>query len=409
MDKPTRQNRVREALGRIYDQQPPYFREYLRRFQQDPTSRVFAPLAEAYRRLGRLDEAIEICREGLEHHPDFHGGRIAYAKCLADKKQLHDARRELERVVCSVPENLLAQRLLGEVNLVIGDKEAALHAFKMALLLSPADVALAEKVHQLERQAVQPDADPGPPPPRQEEWQPSSDSLYQPEALPPSVREDFVERNLLETEDPLGASSALDAMLNESDEELGDNLAPLWQAEASPSAHAASPPPKGAGHDDIFISEPLLADGFDLGVEDEDEGAGGQVTGSADAVVDEGLDALIGRESISLEEPFKVEHVSEIFRQEEEETVLQEITTETLGDLYFSQGQFERSLRIFEKLDGRGGSASLAHKIQACKARLGVTREQMVRTRQMEVLRHVLLRAKSVDGAKGASVTHHRP
>src|SRR5580704_11425858 len=73
MEKTPRPNRIREALGQLHEQQPPYFREYLRRFQEDPTSRVFAPLAEAYRRLGRFDEAIDICREGLEHNTDFHG------------------------------------------------------------------------------------------------------------------------------------------------------------------------------------------------------------------------------------------------------------------------------------------------------------------------------------------------
>src|SRR5580698_2425157 len=95
-EKTTRQNRVREALGRIYDNYPPYFREYLRRFREDPTSRVFAPLAEAYRRMGQVEEAIEICREGLEHHPDFHGGRVALAKCYIDKRLFAEARVELE-------------------------------------------------------------------------------------------------------------------------------------------------------------------------------------------------------------------------------------------------------------------------------------------------------------------------
>jgi len=151
LEKTSRQNRVREALGRLYDQQPPYFREYLRRFQEDPTSRVFAPLAEAYRKLGRVDEAIEICREGLEHHPDFYSGRVALAKCLVDKKDYQAARDELERVVRAVPENLLAQRVLGETYQACGDLNSALHCFKMALLLSPADVTLTEKVHSLEQ------------------------------------------------------------------------------------------------------------------------------------------------------------------------------------------------------------------------------------------------------------------
>src|SRR4051812_26198397 len=105
-------NRIREALSRIYDGQTPYFREYLRRYQEDPKSRVFAPLAEAYRRSGKVDDAIQICLEGLKHHPEFAGGRVALAKCYYDKKEFGACRDELELVVEKIPENLLAQRLL---------------------------------------------------------------------------------------------------------------------------------------------------------------------------------------------------------------------------------------------------------------------------------------------------------
>jgi len=35
LEKTPRQNRVREALGRIYDQQPPEIKEYLKRYQED--------------------------------------------------------------------------------------------------------------------------------------------------------------------------------------------------------------------------------------------------------------------------------------------------------------------------------------------------------------------------------------
>lgn len=405
-DKTTRQNRVREALGRLYDQQPPYFREYLRRFQEDPTSRVFAPLAEAYRRLGRVDEAIEICREGLEHHPDFHGGRVAYAKCLVDKKQFPDARRELERVVYAVPENLLAQRLLAEVNSILGDVDAALHAFKMALLLSPADVGLAEKVHQLERESGPPgqaapvSIEVPPPAPVVEDWQPSDDIGFVPEASrpPASARDEYVERDLQKTPDPLSPSNSLEALLN-SDEELGDDLAPLWQVDENTGiGHLAPVPPKGAGHDDMFVAEPLAAEAEGLGMLDENSEEDDEAPleiGSAEPVVDEGLEALLGREENSaVDEPFKVEHVSQIFQDDQKGASPQEITTETLGDLYFSQGQFERALKIFEKL-GDVNSPEIARKIQACKSRLGVTREQMVRNRQIETLKKVLGRAKS--------------
>ena len=58
---------------------PPIIYEYLKKYQEDPSSRVFAPLAESYRKAGLADEAIEIAREGLRVHPNFVGGRVALA------------------------------------------------------------------------------------------------------------------------------------------------------------------------------------------------------------------------------------------------------------------------------------------------------------------------------------------
>ena len=46
---------------------------YLRSYSQDPTSRVFAPLGETYRKLGKLDEAIEVLNEGMKTHPKLRG------------------------------------------------------------------------------------------------------------------------------------------------------------------------------------------------------------------------------------------------------------------------------------------------------------------------------------------------
>ena len=45
----------------------PNLEKYLKEYQENPRSRVFAPLAEAYRKSGLIDEAIDICREGLEY------------------------------------------------------------------------------------------------------------------------------------------------------------------------------------------------------------------------------------------------------------------------------------------------------------------------------------------------------
>ena len=53
-------------------------------------ARIFAPLAEAYRKAGLVDEAIEVAREGLRIHPNFVGGRVALGRALFDDAEALD-------------------------------------------------------------------------------------------------------------------------------------------------------------------------------------------------------------------------------------------------------------------------------------------------------------------------------
>jgi tetratricopeptide (TPR) repeat protein len=133
----------------------PIIYEYLKKYQDDPTSRIFAPLAEAYRKAGLVDEAVEIAREGLRLHPNFIGGRVALARALFEKKLYAEVADELSRVVQDVPDNLVAQRLLGESCLMLGRLAEALSAYKMLLFFSPHDIDTAKVVQELEAQAYQ--------------------------------------------------------------------------------------------------------------------------------------------------------------------------------------------------------------------------------------------------------------
>ena len=129
--------------------------DYLKKFQEDPTSRVFAPLAEAYRKAGLIDEAIEIAREGLRVHPNFVGGRVALARALFEKRKYDEVVEELSIVVREVPDNLVAQRLLAESSLMLGRVTEALSAYKMLLYFNPGDPETSRVVSELETQAYE--------------------------------------------------------------------------------------------------------------------------------------------------------------------------------------------------------------------------------------------------------------
>ncbi|MBY0371267.1 tetratricopeptide repeat protein, partial [bacterium] len=234
--------------------------------------------------------------------------------CYLAAGNLAAARMELERVVQAVPENLLGQRLLGDTHLAQKNAPAALHCYKMALLLAPGDVALAEKVHGLE----------------------SGTTVVTSPASLQAVPE-----------------------LPESQEELEQEIPPLWGTSQEPLEAVPDFLPEGSEWEPLAPAEP----------------AGG-------------LQPLILDDSGD-DDGFKVEHVSAIFEPESDSK--QEITTETLGDLYFSQGQFDKALRIFEKLKPR---PALSAKIRACRARLGVDMASLIRGRKIALLQAIVQRTR---------------
>ena len=118
-------------------------REFIERYQNEyeknPNSRIFAPLAEAYRKMGRLAEAEKLCVTGTKIHANFASGRLAYAKVLLDLNRLEEAHLELRKATEISTDNILAFHLLGEVCLKLKRPKEALQAFKMLLFLHPED------------------------------------------------------------------------------------------------------------------------------------------------------------------------------------------------------------------------------------------------------------------------------
>lgn len=133
----------------------PIIYKYLRKYQEDPSSRVFAPLAEAYRKAGLVDEAINIAQEGLRYHPQFVGGRVALARAYFDKKLYAEVIEELNPIIQDVPDNLVAQRLIAESCLILGRIAEALSAYKMLLYFAPQDPEAGKIVQELEVQSYE--------------------------------------------------------------------------------------------------------------------------------------------------------------------------------------------------------------------------------------------------------------
>jgi len=87
-----------------------------RRVDADPTSITFAALAEEYRRIGRFQDAVDVCRRGLARHPAYISAKVTLARALIELNQLDEAQHELDAVLRIAPENLAAIRARADVH-----------------------------------------------------------------------------------------------------------------------------------------------------------------------------------------------------------------------------------------------------------------------------------------------------
>jgi len=55
----------------MQDIQPELIEKYQIQLEKDPKSQVFAPLSEAYRKMGLLEEAFRIAVRGVQFNPQF--------------------------------------------------------------------------------------------------------------------------------------------------------------------------------------------------------------------------------------------------------------------------------------------------------------------------------------------------
>jgi len=134
----------------MQDIQPELIEKYQILLQKDPKSQVFAPLTEAYRKMGLVEEAFRIAVRGVQFNPQFSGGRIALAKVFLDRENLDSAITELEKAVDLSPDNILAHTLLADCYLKAKRPKEALRSFKMVLFLAPTNEKAQKAVRKLE-------------------------------------------------------------------------------------------------------------------------------------------------------------------------------------------------------------------------------------------------------------------
>src|SRR4029079_2874388 len=110
--------------------------ELKQKFDENPR-RYFAPLANEFRKVGDLEQAILICEAYLPQQPGHMSGHIVYGQPLCESSRLDEAQGVFQTALSLDPENLIALRHLGDIAARQGDTTSARRWYERVLEADP--------------------------------------------------------------------------------------------------------------------------------------------------------------------------------------------------------------------------------------------------------------------------------
>ncbi|NIA22602.1 MAG: tetratricopeptide repeat protein [Proteobacteria bacterium] len=120
---------------RIIDKE--FISDLRRRIEKNPSSILFAKLADLLRQNNDYEEAVRVLKNGLKHHPDYPTAHYILAKCYMELNWLDDAIFELTETLRYDRENISAMELLASLLFQKGNLEKALKIYSELVILNP--------------------------------------------------------------------------------------------------------------------------------------------------------------------------------------------------------------------------------------------------------------------------------
>jgi tetratricopeptide (TPR) repeat protein len=136
-------------------------RDLKKRVEQEPGSRYFVPLAEEYRKAGRLSDSLKTLEAGIVAHPGYVAARIALARAYLEAGRTQESIEAFSQALVDDPSNLVAAKALGDLYLSRGEPVEALKRYLRYRGIS-GDPRFDDVIHKLQGEV----APPPPPPPR---------------------------------------------------------------------------------------------------------------------------------------------------------------------------------------------------------------------------------------------------
>lgn len=308
------------------------------RIAKDPRSKLFVPLAEEYKKIGDIEMSIHVLTEGLKNNPGYVTARSFLGRLLIDKGDLNGAQKEFEEVVKAIPDNLLGQRKLGDIYALQGRAKDALACYRAVITLNPKDQETLGLIADLESGQDITGRISGPKAPQTPAQAP------QPEQQKPSP-----------------------APARQTPPSEAPGPEPRSKAEASPLI--SSPIPEQEEAEEVLVVEPLeeepvstlqepAAGGFDFLSEGKMDAGEGTIPGLEVSVPGgffEDAPILAPEQEGTAETEEEVGEASIVETGEEPlpsaiKKSDDDFTTDTLAELYISQGFYEKAIDIYDRM-----------------------------------------------------------
>ena len=127
--------------------------KFSQRVRRDRYAKVYAPLADCFRRVGLFDDALEVCRIGLEIFPRYLACHEVLGKVFLRQGRLADAKRELELVRNVVTDSVELNKSLIKLYARLNDQDKAEALLEEVIEKVPFDFEMRNIRMQLRRQA----------------------------------------------------------------------------------------------------------------------------------------------------------------------------------------------------------------------------------------------------------------
>jgi tetratricopeptide (TPR) repeat protein len=123
---------------------------YLQIFAKDPSSTAFVPLAEAYRQIGLLDDALEAARLGTTMLPHFSPGFSIMGRILGQMGRIDDAMSAYARALSIDRQSQSALIGQARLHLVRGERDLARKILQQAQEFHPDDEKIIDMLSALD-------------------------------------------------------------------------------------------------------------------------------------------------------------------------------------------------------------------------------------------------------------------